>query len=199
MDEILVQRARGGDRDAFERLAVPCEDMIWKCCYRLMQHTQDAQDAMQDAMLKAYLSIGSWRGDASFSTWLYHIAVNACMDALRKRKVRQADSADRLREEGMDLPDPAPSPSVQTEKREERERLRRALDHLDPDQRTALTLYAMEGLSYEEIAGQMRVPGGTVRSRINRARKKLLAELSDLREPDPSSRVQSEKKEDRTL
>ena len=128
MDEITIHRARNGDPQAFEALATPCERMVWSVCWKMMQQREDAEDAAQETMLKAYQSIASWRGDASFSTWIYHIAVTTCMDALRKRKVRASSSLDHLKDEGFDPPSGQMQPSEEVEKKAEKEQLQQALE-----------------------------------------------------------------------
>ena len=118
------------------------------------------------------------------------------MDALRKRKVRASSSLDHLKDEGFDPPSGQMQPSEEVEKKAEKEQLQQALDSLDPDQRTALTLYAMEGKDYETISRLMDVSPGTVKSRIHRARKKILSELGPFRELSSSSRVSHSRKGD---
>ena len=173
----LVRRAQRGDTQAFTELATPCESMVWSTCYRLLGNREDAEDTAQTALLKAWEKIGSFAGDAAFSTWLYRIAVTTCMDALRRRKIRMAASVEALSENGFDIPDPKSGPEEQVETLDRRARLRNALDQLPDEQRLPLLLFYTEQKPYEEIASLLSLPMGTVKSRISRGRialKKLM-------------------------
>ncbi len=166
--------ARQGDTAAFERLVTPHEGMVWRVCWQLMSQTEDAQDAMQETMLRAWRSLGGYRGEASFSTWLYRVAVSCCLDALRRRKPQQQrESVEELSERGFDVPDGGPGPQEALEKGEQKEALRRAMKQLPEEQRVPLVLFAVEGRPYEEIASLTGVSVGTVKSRISRGREKL--------------------------
>ncbi len=172
--------ARQGNTAAFERLVTPHEAMVWRVCWQLMRHTEDAQDAMQETMLRAWRSLKNYRGEASFSTWLYRVAVSCCLDALRRRKPQaRQDSMEELGERGFDPPDRQPGPQEALEKGEQREALRRAMNLLPEEQRIPLVLFAVEGRPYEEIAELMQTSVGTVKSRISRGREKLKQYLRD--------------------
>ena len=114
-DPVLVRKAKAGDAKAFEALATPCEPMIWRVCWQMMGSREDAQDCAQEAFVKAWSRISSWNEAASFSTWLYRIAVTCCLDALRKKKVRASDSVDAMQESGHDLPARDPGPQGRPE------------------------------------------------------------------------------------
>ena len=182
MDEAeVLARARAGDPEAFGALASPHEPMLWRTCWRLTGSEEDARDALQEAMLKAWRAIGSFEGRSSFSTWLYAIAVRACRDLMRRKAVRPAVSLDGLREEGFDPPAADPGPERAAEDKERREAVRRALSLLPEEQRIPLTLFAVEGRKYEEIAEITGVAVGTVKSRVSRGRdrlRELMAEWS---------------------
>ena len=173
--------ARNGDTAAFERLVTPCEPMLWRLCWQLMGTREDAQDAAQEAMLKAWRSLGSYRGDAAFSTWLYQVATRCCLDALRRRKRSAAESVEALQEEGYEPRDTQPLPEEEVARRLEREALRRALNSLPDEQRVPLVLCAVEGRSYEEAAAALELPLGTVKSRVSRAREQLRKILAENR------------------
>lgn len=177
VNELLLHRARNGDASAFEQLVTPHEALVWRVCWHYMNQMEDAQDAAQETMLKAWRSIADFRGDAKLETWLYRLAVNCCLDALRKKKVRAAESVDALHEGGFEPVDPEPQPEERLLQGEGHQELRQALRQLPDEQRTALILSAVEGRSYEEIADITGTAMGTVKSRINRARRSLSALL----------------------
>lgn len=173
-DEFTLHRARKGDPHAFETLIAPCEQMLWRVCWHYTHHQEDAADCMQEAMLKAWRAIGSYRGDCSLETWLYRIASSVCLDFLRRRKrLPPTDSADELLESGREAADASPTPDEALLNAESSEALKQAIDSLPAEMRTVLILYALEGRSYEEIAAVTDAAVGTVKSRLNRARRKL--------------------------
>lgn len=190
MNELLLRRAQKGDAAAFEQLVTPHENLIWRVCYHYTGHTEDARDCAQDAMLKAWRSIAAFRQDCALETWLYRIAATCCLDFLRRKKRRAAESTDQLAEAGFDPPDPSPQPEELALQKDDKRQLRQALDQLPEDMRTCLILSAMEGLKYDEIAQVMNVAPGTVKSRINRARMKLAQILASQAEPSAAERVQ---------
>lgn len=185
-NELLLHRARGGDPQAFEALVTPYEAMVWRVCWHYLENHEDAQDAAQEVMLKAWRSLGTFRGDASLETWLYRVCVNVCVDALRKRHQRKDASLNAMAESGYDPVDATPGTEAQLERIEQHETLRAALRQLPEEMRTPLLLSAVEGRSYEEIAHITGAHMGTVKSRINRARKKLSETLHRWEQSDPS-------------
>lgn len=195
-DELTLRRAQSGDTAAFEQLVTPHEEMLWRLCWRMMGNTEDARDALQETMVKAWRSLAGYRADAALSTWLYRVAVSCCTDLQRKRKLRQASSVEALHDAGFDPPDPAPGPETQLEQRDRREQVRRALAMLPEDQRTVLVLTAVEGRSYEETAAILGVAMGTVKSRCNRARAKLAEILSQGAEQTHTARVKADRRRD---
>ncbi len=191
MDELTLRRAKRGDPAAFEALITPHERMLWRVCWHYTQHTEDARDCAQEAMLKAWRALPDYRGDCSLETWLYRIAASCCLDFLRKKSRRAAESTEQLAEEGgFDPPDPSPQPEEELQRRDERAELQKALAALPDDMRIALTMSAVEGRRYEDIAQVLGVAPGTVKSRISRARVRLSEILSGKREPSPASSVQ---------
>ena len=160
------------ETEQFERLAGESERQVYAVCFHMMGSREDAQDCAQETMLRAYKAFGSFRRDASFSTWIMRIAMNVCTDALRKR--RPTASLDALREEtNFDVPDAAPTAYAQLEQKERMRLLREGLASLPEDMRQVIVLRDMRGLSYDEISEILDVPLGTVKSRVNRAREKL--------------------------
>ena len=167
--KLFPQKQKKSD---FERLAAENERQVYAVCFHMMGNREDAQDCAQETMLRAFRAFASFRGDASFSTWITRIAMNVCTDALRKR--RDAVSLDALREEqGFDPPDAAPTVYGRLEEKERLRLLREALSLLPADMREMIVLRDMQGKSYDEIAEILNLPLGTVKSRINRAREKL--------------------------
>ncbi len=161
------------ETDSFERLASENERQVYALCFHMMGNREEAQDCAQEAMLRAFRAFGSFRAEASFSTWITRIAMNVCTDALRKR--RDAVSLDVLREEqGFDVPDAAPTAYARLEEKERMRLLKEGLSQLPPDMRQMIVLRDMQGKSYEEIGEILQVPLGTVKSRVSRAREKLV-------------------------
>lgn len=174
MSELLLRKARTGDAEAFTALCAPYEGLVYRHCLQMLKNEADAQDAAQEAMLRAYRAIGRFYGLSSVATWLYRIAHNVCLDMLKRPRVRaEAASLDALGEAGFDPPDDAPTPEEAYELQAERERLREAVARLPPDQQTLLSLRYGEGMSYEALAEALRLSTGTVKSRLSRAKDKL--------------------------
>lgn len=175
----LIARVLAGDAEAFEPLVKEHQTNVYRLALRLLGNEADAADAAQDAFLKAYTSLSSFRGESRFSVWLYRLTNNVCIDALRRR--RDALSLETEDDEGettaLPLPDERWSPETLAERAEDIRAVRSALDALPDDCREILTLREIGGLSYEELAAALHLELGTVRSRLNRARKRLADEL----------------------
>ena len=170
-----VEAARQGDQSAFEQLVKLYEKQVLALTTRMCKNPADAEEAAQEAFLSAWQGLPFFRGDASFSTWLYRLASNACVDLLRREGRRQSAAGPSLNDEEarVDVPDPAPSPQEQAERSELRQQIEAGLQALTPDHRQVLILREMHQLSYDEIAQVLDVDVGTVKSRINRGRKQL--------------------------
>ena len=188
-DEFTLRRAQKGDTQAFEQLVTPHEQMLWRVCWHYTHHQEDAADCLQEAMLKAWKAIKAYRGDCSLSTWLYRIASTVCLDFLRRQKrLPLTESADELAEdEGFTPVDSSPTPDEAVLRAESADDLRAAIDALPAEMRTVIILYALQGLGYEEIAASMQTSVGTVKSRINRARRKIAAYLANSGNKPPQS------------
>jgi len=172
-EAVLIARSRNGDAGAFDELVGVYQDRIYHLAYRITGNHADAQDAAQDAFVKAYLSLGTFRAQAAFSTWLHRIAVNAAVDMTRRRGKRAALAPD--------LATPAADPLADGAERVEiQQRIHRAIAALPVEQRAVVVLRDVQGCSYEEIAEVVKVPIGTVRSRLSRARETLRVMLHDL-------------------
>jgi RNA polymerase sigma-70 factor, ECF subfamily len=172
-EDQLIARSRGGDTHAFDLLVERYQDRVYDLAYRITGHHADAQDAAQESFVKAYRSLRGFRGDASFSTWLHRIAVNAALDAVRRRPPASPVLDDRA---GVTL-DPL---ADRAERVEARERIHLAIAALPVEQRVVVTLRDVQGWSYEEIAVIAEIPIGTVRSRLARGRDALRVALADL-------------------
>ena len=174
-DELLVDRARVGDRSAVEELFRRHWDVAHRVAYRFLGHEQDAQDATQECMIKALAHLGDFDGRSGFRTWLLKIVTNAAFDAGRKRKRRPTLGLGSTPEgePGGFEPSEEHDPAHELRRRDLRKTLDAALDRISPKQRQTFVLFAEAGLSYEEIAQVQDVPIGTVMSRIHYARNKL--------------------------
>ncbi len=176
-----IRRVLGGDANAFEALVSAYETNAYRLALRTLGSAEDAEDVTQEAFLKAYRSLESFRLDSSFSVWLYRIVSNLCLDLLRRRQRRPESSLSVEDDEGeeseLELPDESLSPEKLLERKLTREAVRRGLEALPDDYRQILLLRELEGLSYEEIGAALSLEAGTVKSRIFRARKKLCAFL----------------------
>jgi RNA polymerase sigma-70 factor (ECF subfamily) len=184
-DAELVAQARAGEPGAFDGLVRAHYQRAYNTAYRLLGDHERAEDATVEAFARAYRSLPRFRGEAAFSTWLFRIVVNLCRDYLRGRPapLRSLEElggreGDQPREVADDSADPAQS----AEQRSRQETVHQALQEITADHRTVLVLYDLSGFAYEEIAGVLRVPVGTVKSRLSRARLALKEVLLPHRE-----------------
>lgn len=186
MDELLLRRAQQGDPEAFEQLMAPMEQRIWRICWHYTGNREAAEDCGQEAMLRIWRSLESYRGDCALESWVYRIAANCCMDYLRKNKRDKSVSMEPMQEQGFDPPDISPGTEEQAVAADERQHLREAIASLPEDQREALVMTQLERISYEEAARSLGVSEGTVKSRVNRAKARLKEILArgELSNPD---------------
>jgi RNA polymerase sigma-70 factor (ECF subfamily) len=186
-DRELLAAHVAGDAEAFGTLFARHRDRLWAVALRTTSDPEDAADALQDAMVAAFRRADSFRGEAAVTTWLHRIVVNACLDRLRRRKVRLADPLpeDLEQQPAPDLAVAAAAgvldPADLAVDDERRRAVLAALDSLPPDQRAALVLVDMEGYSVEETARILDCAPGTVKSRCSRGRARLLPLLVDHR------------------
>ena len=174
----LLARAQAGDVAAFERLSSAYADRLFMLLLRLLGDRAEAEDVAQEVMLRAWQGIGRFRGQSSYFTWLYRIAVNEANRALEKRARRPAGVA--LGPDELQLPAPAAlDPSRQAENSELRRALSRALADLPPPLRTALVLRDVEGLSTQEVAQIAGVGEAAFKSRLHQARLRVRAAIGD--------------------
>ena len=192
----LARRAAGGDEDAFAQLVGLHEKKVYGLALRMCGNPEDAADAAQEAFLAAWKGLPRFRGEAGFSTWLYRLTSNAAIDHLRRVKRQRGEVSLDGGGPGLDAVDDAPSPQARAEETELREAVAEGLSMLSEDHRQALLLRELRGLSYEEIASELRVDLGTVKSRISRARgslRKILVKNGNL-----SGYLPSKEKETKT-
>ena len=198
-DDELIEKCVQGDTAAFETLVLQYERKVFSVAYRFVGNKEDAEDLAQEAFIKVFKSLKSFRGEASFSTWLYHIVANVCRDALRKSSRRKEDSLDcaittengEIQREVMDL-SLAPEPIL--EHKEQAAYLEQLISLLTPEYRAVIVMREIQGFSYEEIARLTGCSLGTVKSRLNRARRALRDKLSADGELSlPVSRLQEQK------
>lgn len=181
--EELVRAAAEGDQDAFAQLVALHEKRVYALAVRMTGRQEDAADVAQDAFLAAWRGLPSFRGEAGFATWLYRLTANAAIDHLRRSRRQRSEASLDDGELGLDAVDPAPTPQEQAESESLREAVRWGMGELSREHRQVLELREYRELSYEEIAGQLGVDLGTVKSRLSRARgalRKILLKSGNL-------------------
>ena len=183
LEEELITRSQNGDMDAFEELVARYERRVYSIAFRFMGNQEDASDLAQEAFLKAYQAIKNFRQEASFSTWICRIVSNVCRDQLRKAKRTIQTSLDEevWLEEGTvtkQVKDHAPTTEQVYERKELKEYLQGLINNLNPEYRMVVVLRDIQGYSYEEIAEMLNCSLGTVKSRLNRARKALREQIN---------------------
>jgi len=185
-DVSLLEAHVAGDAAAFGELFARHRERLWAVALRTTGNPEDAADALQDALVSAFRRADSFRGDSAVTTWLHRIVVNACLDRLRRAKVRMADPLpDDLEERAarggvLAGADPAADPEAHALAGDRRRRVLVALDELPPDQKAALVLVDMEGYPVQEAGRILEVPEGTIKSRCARGRARLAVLLADL-------------------
>ena len=192
-----IDDARQGDQEAFAQLVRLYEKRVYALALRMCKNPDDAAEAAQEAFLAAWQGLRFFRGESSFSTWLYRLASNACVDLLRREGKHRSAAGPSFNDEelNIDVPDAAPSPQEAVEQRELRRQIEAGLQALSPDHRQVLLLREMHQLSYDEIAEALSLDVGTVKSRISRGRKllrKFLLETGNFSPPRPSKETGKE-------
>ena len=193
VDQQLVERAQRGDKRAYELLVLKYQRKLSRLLSRFVRDPAEVEDVTQEAFIKAYRALPSFRGDSAFYTWLYRIGINTAKNYLVAlgRRAPTTTEFDHEEAEGFEDADQlrdASTPESELHGKEIAATVNRAMDALPEDLRTAITLREIEGLSYEEIANVMNCPIGTVRSRIFRAREAIAAELRPLLGTDKDRR-----------
>ena len=177
-EEQLIRRAQQGDNSAFEQLLLAHQKKVYNLCLRMAANPDDALDLSQEAFIKAWRALGQFQFEANFSTWLFRLTSNVCIDFLRRKKRRQETSLTENYDDSdegaeLSLPDANPLPEQQAITNETKIELARAMGQLAPDHREILQLRVVEDLPYEQIADILGVRVGTVKSRLARARLSL--------------------------
>ena len=199
-DELqLVKRAKAGDTDAFEQLVIMNQKRVYNIALRMTGNAEDAEDLTQEAFLKAFRALPSFKMESSFSTWLYRLTSNVCIDFLRRSHKNKMVSLFKTNQDGeeeaLEIEDKRNLPEDEAEKKELHSEIYLNIIKLTPDLRQALVLREIGGLSYEEISKSLDLPEGTVKSRISRARlrmRSLLSGMGNIFESDPSNSLGKE-------
>lgn len=182
MDEKqLIQQAAAGDTAAFEALVLRYQTQVYSLAFRMVGNEADAQDLAQEAFVRAWRALDSFQFSSQFSTWLYRLTSNICIDFLRSQKKRKHISLTVLQDDEQqqwDMPDHRPLPEEQIMVSQEREALAKAIASLDPEYRQVLILRIVNDCSYQQISQIMGIREGTVKSRLSRAREQLRKKLA---------------------
>jgi RNA polymerase sigma-70 factor, ECF subfamily len=183
-DEALVRRAQAGDTSAFDILVERYKERLYATVYHMTANHEDANDLVQETFIKAYKSLRSFRGQSSFYTWVYRIAVNRTINFIKRRKNRNQFSLDDVDSSIQNDPDLVEMMSHVTPRREVgltelHEKLNEALQKLSEPHRAVVTMHDVQGMTHADIAQVMKCSEGTVRSRLFYARQQLQALLSD--------------------
>ena len=186
-EDLLIKRAQSGDVAAFEALIEAYEQKVFHIAYRMAGNPDDAADMAQEILLKIFRNVGKFKGESKFSTWVYRVATNTCLDELKKAKRKAAYSLDEEFETeegqlGVEVADTAPTPEQRVEGQEIRDAITEAISRLSEEHRQIIILRDINGLTYEEVADILDCSLGTVKSRISRAREQLRKILSQDRE-----------------
>lgn len=179
----LVKQTLQGNEEGFEKLVKKYQDKVYTLCYRYSGNDEDAYDLAQEAFIKAYRSLGTFKGSSRFGTWLYRITTNVCLDEIRRKKRRiQVQSLDQP-VEGADgemtrivLDDTLPIDALY-EQQEQAQYIQSLLMQMKPEHRMVLLLKDIMEFSYEEIAQMLNISSGTIKSRLSRARDLLRRKL----------------------
>ena len=178
----LIDRAQSGDTSCFDRLVEAHHSTLYNAAYRMLGDSSSAADATQVALVRAWEALSSFRGDSAFTTWLYRIVMNVCLDEIRRRRGQPvslvAEDAEEDELEERDIPDESDEPGMRAEQRERQEIVQAAIGRLPEDYRAIIVLYDIRGLSYQDISVALEIPLGTVKSRLNRARNALRDEMA---------------------
>lgn len=177
-EKLLLERAKKGEVEAFELLIERYQKKVFNIALKMLGNYDDASELAQEAFIKIYKSIKGFKEESSFSTWVYRIATNVCLDELRKRKNRKLTYLDEViqSEDGdlkREIADQGLSPDAIAEQKELKRALNQAILSLSEEHRVVLIMRDLHGMTYEEIAKVTKCPEGTVKSRINRARLSL--------------------------
>ncbi|HBB27848.1 MAG TPA: RNA polymerase subunit sigma-24 [Clostridiales bacterium] len=174
---LLIKRSIKGDVDAFEELIKDYKKMAYNIALRVLRNKEDAEDVSQEALVKVFKNIDSFNMQSTFKVWLYRIVMNTCLDFKRKKKIvtysidkpLESDESEIL----QDIPDNSNNPDIIIQNKLESQMLYECIEMLDDDFRMVIVLRDLQNLSYKDIASILSCNEGTIKSRLNRARKKL--------------------------
>lgn len=182
-DSALIRRALGGDQRAFRRLRQKYQDVIASLIYRLVHNRGEIEDLTQEAFIKAFTSLASFNEEYAFSTWLYRIATNNTIDHIRRKRLSTFSIDKPIASKDSDylfeLPDTDPEPDQELIARQRHRMLDEAMNDLPPKYRKVIIMRHVEEMDYAEIAKALRLPLGTVKAHIFRAREMLYKRLKD--------------------
>ncbi len=173
----VIRRCKRGDEEAFAQILDRYRTPIYNLCYRMTRNPEDARDLGQEIFIKVFSLLERYDEEYAFSSWLFRIATNHCIDHLRRNRLRllslERDGGYDEEEAEIQIPDPGPPPDVKLQRREAVERLEEVIAELPPHYRVITLLRHDQELSYEEIAEALDLPLGTVKARIHRARNMI--------------------------
>jgi len=179
----IIQRVLAGDKNAFEHLVLANQKNVYNLALKMTRNEDDALDVSQEAFVKAYQQLNAFRGDSKFSVWLYRLTYNLCIDFIRKKSKQTTVSLDYKDDENetssYEIPDLRDLPEDSAIRKEMRKTIEQSIDGLNPDHREVLIMREITGLSYDEIAETLKISVGTVKSRLARARQKVVESLKE--------------------
>lgn len=186
-DDILIEKSKNGDLEAFELLVRRYESKVYTVAYRFLGNHADASDLAQETFLRLYQALPRFRGESSFMTWLYHITANACRDEIRRQQryhvvSLDAETGNNGTQAISQVPSRAPSPEEAVEQKEFNEVVQHCLSNLSEEHRLVLVMREIQDMSYEEIADVLKCSLGTVKSRLSRARQAFKTKFIVLRQ-----------------
>lgn len=180
----LIALCKKGDRNAFNELVLMHQNRIMNIAFGMLSNIDDVADAAQEVFIKVFRNIGGFKEQSSFSTWIYRITVNVCNDILRKNSRHKTVSLNMHfddEEHEFDIKDTSMTPDELVHTAEMQNEVRYAISKLKPEYKAVITLYDIEGLPYDKISEILKIPMGTVKSRLSRARTALKKELTKKR------------------
>ena len=186
-EKLLITKAQSGDPFAFEELIAMHQKNIFSIAFRIAGNHEDASDMAQEVLIKIFRNLEQFKGDSKFSTWLYRVATNTCLDMKKKILKHSSYSLDQELEtdEGSmatEIQDNSPTPEQHAEQSEVQKAINTAISNLNDQHKKVIILRDVQGFSYEEIGDMLNCSVGTVKSRINRARAQLKKILSQNKE-----------------
>ena len=184
-DPVLIKKALAGEESAYRALMARHKTAVFHIVFKIVRNREEAADLVQETFMKAFASLGSYREEFRFTTWLYRIAANAAIDALRKQKIEAISLDEPVETEegsvGLEIADTSYNPEEDVVKKEKGISILDAIASLPPKYREVIELVHLKEKPYDEIAAILKVPVGTVKARIFRARELLKKKLKTLR------------------